>query len=77
MGSLFEELEAREGAARVRVEALEVELAEVSGRLGAARAGLDRLRIARETVAELPAGKPHQGPPERVSVCPVVVRSAG
>ncbi len=41
MGSLFEELEAREGAARARVEALEVELAEVSGRLGAARAGLE------------------------------------
>ena len=62
MGSLFEELEAREGAARARVEALEVELAEVSGRLGAARAGLERLRIARETVAEVLAEMAPQMP---------------
>ena len=53
MGSLFEELEAREAAARVRVDGLEAELAEVSGRLDLARAGLERLRIARETVAEV------------------------
>ncbi|WP_329581913.1 hypothetical protein OG500_19210 [Kitasatospora sp. NBC_01250] len=53
MGSLFEELEAREAAARVQVEELEAELAEVSARLSAACAGLDRLRIARETVAEV------------------------
>ncbi|MEU6347560.1 hypothetical protein ABZ883_42365 [Streptomyces sp. NPDC046977] len=53
MGSLFEELEAREGAARVRVEELEAELAELSGQLDLARAGLERLRITRETVAEV------------------------
>ncbi|MET7354380.1 hypothetical protein [Streptomyces mirabilis] len=53
MGSLFEELEAREATARKRVEALEAEVAEVSGRLSAAREGLERLRIARETVAEV------------------------
>lgn len=53
MGSLFEELEAREVAARVRVEELEAELAEVSGKLAMAREGLERLRIARETVAEV------------------------
>lgn len=53
MGSLFEELEAREVAARVRVEDLEAELAEVSGKLAMAREGLERLRIARETVAEV------------------------
>jgi hypothetical protein len=53
MGSLFEELEAREAAARTRVEVLEAELAEVSGRLSVAREGLERLRIARETVAEV------------------------
>ncbi|MFG2960803.1 hypothetical protein ACGF5O_44665 [Streptomyces sp. NPDC048291] len=34
MGSLFEELGAREAAARVRVEELEAELAALSGRLG-------------------------------------------
>jgi hypothetical protein len=53
MGSLFEELEAREVAARVRVEELEAELAELSGRLDLARESLERLRIARETVAEV------------------------
>jgi hypothetical protein len=35
------------------VDELEAELAEVSARLSAVRAGLDRLRIARETVAEV------------------------
>jgi hypothetical protein len=53
MGSLFEELETREAAARVRVEELEAEVAELSGRLELAREGLERLRIARETVAEV------------------------
>ena len=53
MGSLFEELEAREAAARLRVEELEAEVAELSGRLGLARESLERLRIARETVAEV------------------------
>lgn len=53
MGSLFEELEAHEAAAQTRVEELEAELAEVSGRLSAAREGLEGLRLARETVAEV------------------------
>lgn len=53
MGSLFDELEAREAAARVRVEELEAELAELSGQLDLARESLERLRIARETVAEV------------------------
>ena len=53
MGSLFEELEAREETARVRVAELEAELAAVSSRLELAREGLERLRIARETVAEV------------------------
>ncbi|MFI0242823.1 hypothetical protein [Streptomyces sp. NPDC016845] len=55
MGSLFEELEAREDAARVRVEELEGELALVSEQLGQAREGLERLRVTRETVAEVMA----------------------
>ncbi|MGW3982112.1 hypothetical protein [Streptomyces mirabilis] len=62
MGSLFEELEAREAAARTRVEVLKAELAEVSGRLSAAWEGLDRLRIARETVAEVLAEMTPQKP---------------
>ncbi|MER7772303.1 hypothetical protein [Kitasatospora sp. NPDC096140] len=53
MGSLFEELEAREVAARGRAEELEAELAELSGRLDLARESLERLRIARETVGEV------------------------
>ncbi|WP_319693281.1 hypothetical protein [Streptomyces sp. ME19-01-6] len=53
MNSLFEELAAREAAARVRVEELEAEVAELSGKLGLARESLERLRIARETVAEV------------------------
>ncbi|KOV58719.1 hypothetical protein [Streptomyces sp. MMG1121] len=53
MGSLFEELEVREVAARVRVEELEAEIAELSGQLDLARESLERLRIARETVAEV------------------------
>lgn len=55
MGSLFEELEARETSARVRVDELEQQLAEVTGRLEEARENLDRLRIARETVSEVMA----------------------
>lgn len=47
MGSLFEELDAREAAARVRFEELEAELAELSGKLELTREGLERLRIAR------------------------------
>ena len=53
MGALFEELEAREVAARVRVEELEAEVAELAGKLELARESLERLRIARETVADV------------------------
>ncbi|MFG2656935.1 hypothetical protein [Streptomyces sp. NPDC048425] len=55
MGSLFEELEAREAAARERVDDLEDQLAEVTRRLEEAREHLERLRIARETVSEVMA----------------------
>ncbi|WTX00979.1 hypothetical protein OG216_47000 (plasmid) [Streptomycetaceae bacterium NBC_01309] len=55
MGSLFEELEARESAARVRVGELEAELATLARRVEEARGSLERLRIARETVAEVMA----------------------
>ncbi|MGA5699866.1 hypothetical protein [Peterkaempfera bronchialis] len=62
MGSLFEELEARETAARVRVEESEAELAAMSVKLEQAREGLERLRIARETVAEVLAEMTPQTP---------------
>ncbi|KKD02024.1 hypothetical protein TN53_42840, partial [Streptomyces sp. WM6386] len=55
MGSLFEELEAREAAARVRVEELESQIAELTARLEAERETWSRLRVTRETVAEVVA----------------------
>lgn len=53
MGSLFEELEARESAARERADGLRAELAELTACLEDAEADLERLRITRETVAEV------------------------
>jgi hypothetical protein len=53
MGSLIEELEAREAAARARVEALEAEIVELTARLEGEREAWSRLRITRETVAEV------------------------
>ena len=55
MGSLVEELEAREAAARVRVEELESQIAELTARLQAERETWSRLRMTRETVAEVVA----------------------
>ena len=62
MGSLFEELEAREAAARVRVEELEAELASVSARLKQAREDLERLRITHETVMAVLAEMTSEAP---------------
>ncbi|MFE2571973.1 hypothetical protein [Streptomyces mirabilis] len=53
MVSLPEELQAREAAARQRVEELQVEAAELAVRLERARADLSRLEITRETVAQV------------------------
>ncbi|HKR50957.1 MAG TPA: hypothetical protein VJT72_15510 [Pseudonocardiaceae bacterium] len=53
MVSLIEELEAREAAARVRVEELEAEIAELTSRLAGEREVWSRLRVARETVTEV------------------------
>ncbi|MDX3715001.1 hypothetical protein PV733_39985 [Streptomyces europaeiscabiei] len=55
MGSLIEELEAREAAARERVGALESQIAELTVRLEAERESWSRLRVTRETVAEVVA----------------------
>ncbi|GAA2350482.1 hypothetical protein GCM10010431_87670 [Streptomyces kunmingensis] len=55
MASLFEELQAREAAARTRVDELEEQLAQVGDCLEEARENLQRLRIARETVSEVMA----------------------
>ncbi|MET8284403.1 hypothetical protein ABZV80_04040 [Streptomyces sp. NPDC005132] len=53
MGSLIEELEAREAAARVRVKELAAQIAELTARLEGEREALSRLRVTRETVAEV------------------------
>lgn len=53
MVSLIEELEAREAAARARVGELEAEIAELTARLEGVREVWSRLRVTRETVAEL------------------------
>ncbi|MGW6202271.1 hypothetical protein ACWF9B_01260 [Streptomyces sp. NPDC055089] len=62
MGSLFEELEAREAAARERVDGLEGKLAELTARLEAARSDLERWRITRGAVAEVLDGMEPPGP---------------
>ncbi|MCT9084809.1 hypothetical protein [Streptomyces fulvoviolaceus] len=53
MVSLIEELEARESAARGRVEELEAKIADLTSLLESEREVWSRLRIARETVAEV------------------------
>ncbi|MFD9196565.1 hypothetical protein ACFWCA_51335 [Streptomyces phaeochromogenes] len=53
MVSLPEELQAREAAARQRVEELQAEAAELAVRLEKARADLSRLEITRETVMQV------------------------
>lgn len=53
MVSLPEELQAREAAARQRVEELQVEAAELAVRLEKAQADLSRLEITRETVMQV------------------------
>jgi hypothetical protein len=53
MVSLPEELQAREAAARQRVEELQVEAAELAVRLAKAREDLSRWEITRETVTQV------------------------
>ncbi|MFC9249496.1 hypothetical protein ACFT7S_37255 [Streptomyces sp. NPDC057136] len=53
MASLPEELQAREAAARVRVEELQAEAAKLAVRLEKAREDLSRLEVTRETVAQV------------------------
>jgi hypothetical protein len=53
MVSLPDELQAREAAARQRVEALQAEAAELAVRLEKAREDLSRLEITRETVTQV------------------------
>src|SRR5260370_29385091 len=65
MGSLIEELQRREAAARQEVDELRGEIARLNERLARAEEALSRLEITRETVAEIlggaRAGRPASG----------------
>jgi hypothetical protein len=56
MGSLIEELQRREAAARQEVDELRGEIARLSERLARAEEALSRLEITRETVTEILGG---------------------
>jgi hypothetical protein len=56
MGSLLEELAARERTARARVEALRAEMDRLAERLAAEQALLGRPEVTRQTVVEVLAG---------------------
>jgi len=61
MGSLLERLEAREQAARTRVEALRAEMDRLAEHLAAEQERLRRLEITKETVIEVLAGGDDDG----------------
>lgn len=63
MGSLFEELDAREAASRARIEELRRQVAELTQVIEYEEATLSRLVITRETVTEIlgPAPAPAEG----------------
>jgi len=56
MGSLIEELQQREAAARREADELRSEIAQLNERLAQAEERLSRLEITRETVAEILGG---------------------
>ena len=56
MGSLIEELQRREAAARLEADELRGEIARLGERLARAEERLSRLEITRETVAEILGG---------------------
>jgi chromosome segregation ATPase len=56
MGSLIEELQRREAAARQEADELRGEIARLNERLARAEERLSRLEITRETVAEILGG---------------------
>ncbi|MER5348306.1 hypothetical protein ABT030_50380 [Streptomyces mirabilis] len=68
MVSLIEELDAREAAARVRVEKLEAEIAKLTSRLVGEREVWSRLRVMRETVVEVLAESSGQDAAETAPV---------
>jgi hypothetical protein len=75
VGSLIEELQRREAAARQEVDELRGEIARLNERLARAEEALSRLEITRETVAEIlggaGAGRPAAGQVEEAAAGPV------
>ena len=67
MGSLIDELQRPEAAARAEAEDLRGRIAELSGQLAQAEERLSRLVITRETVEEVQGGPAprHRRPPSR------------
>jgi uncharacterized coiled-coil protein SlyX len=61
MGSLFEELDAREAASRARIEELRRQVAELTQAIEHEEATLSRLVITRETVTEILGPAPAEG----------------
>ncbi|MFJ4689326.1 hypothetical protein [Streptomyces sp. NPDC088789] len=61
MGSLFEELDAREAASRARIEELRRRVAELTQAIEHEEATLSRLVITRETVTEILGPAPAEG----------------
>jgi hypothetical protein len=66
MGSLIDELQRREAAAREEAEGLRGQIAELTERLAGVEERLSRLVIARETVAEVLTGSGAEAAPATV-----------
>lgn len=66
MGSLIEELQRREAAARAEAEERRARIAQLTGALARAEERLSRLVIARETVDEVLSGAGTEALPEAV-----------
>jgi hypothetical protein len=77
MGSLIEELQRREAAARQEAEGLRGEIARLSERLARAEERLARLEVTRETVAEILGGAGTGRPAEGQEAGPAEAASAG
>jgi uncharacterized coiled-coil protein SlyX len=76
MGSLFDELERREAAARAEAEELRGQIAELTERLARAEERLSRLVITRETVEEV-LGSAAEVPPVSPAGQPAGTAAAG
>jgi hypothetical protein len=77
MGSLIEELQRREAAARQEVDELRGEIARLNDRLARAGERLSRLEITRETVTEILGGAGAERPTGQVAEAAADTAPAG